>query len=79
MSVTVRRGSCLCGAVQFEATGDPITMTYCHCESCRRWVSAPVMGGCLFNADQIEILEGVDRAIFVQAHEKHWQLEEILL
>jgi len=57
----VRKGSCLCGAVQFRVTGEPITMTYCHCESCRRWVSAPAMGGCLFNSDQVQVVEGVEK------------------
>ena len=60
MSNVVRAGSCLCGAVQFEVIGEPSTMTYCHCESCRRWVGAPVMGGCLFKADQVRVTEGAD-------------------
>jgi hypothetical protein len=61
MPETVRKGSCLCGAVQFEVTGEPFTMTYCHCESCRRWVSAPVMGGCLFEAGQVRVVSGADK------------------
>jgi hypothetical protein len=35
-----RRGHCLCGAVQFLATGDPKWVAHCHCESCRRATSA---------------------------------------
>lgn len=61
MSEAVRNGSCLCGAVQFEVTGEPFTMTYCHCESCRCWVGAPVMGGCLFRADKVRVIEGADQ------------------
>ena len=61
MSEKVRKGSCLCGAVQFEVTGEPITMTYCHCESCRRWVGAPVHGGCLFHAGKVRVLEGTEK------------------
>ena len=65
MSEQVHKGSCLCGAVQFEVVGEPITMTCCHCESCRRWVGAPVHGGCLFHADNVRILEGADKlAVF---------------
>ena len=30
------RGSCLCGGVQFEVTGTPLTMAYCHCSRCRK-------------------------------------------
>ena len=61
MTDVVRKGSCLCGAVQFDVIGEPFTMTYCHCESCRRWVSAPVMGGCLFRSEQIQILKGAEK------------------
>ena len=58
MNEATYKGSCLCGVVQFEITGEPITMTYCHCESCRRWVGAPVMGGCLYKTDQVQIVKG---------------------
>ena len=61
MSESVRVGSCLCGAVQFEVVGEPFTMTYCHCESCRRWVGAPMMGGCLFRSDKVRIVQGADQ------------------
>ena len=29
-------GSCLCGAVRFEATGPFLTAAYCHCASCKK-------------------------------------------
>lgn len=29
-------GRCLCGAVRYRASGDPIWTGFCHCESCRR-------------------------------------------
>jgi hypothetical protein len=32
----VTEGSCLCGAVAFEATGAPMFMQSCHCQRCRR-------------------------------------------
>ena len=65
MSETVHSGGCLCGAVTFEVIGEPFTMTYCHCESCRCWVSAPVMGGCLYHAEKVRIVGGADKlAVF---------------
>ncbi len=41
------RGSCLCGAVAFEAAGDLPAPTACHCSQCRRqsghyWASTDV-------------------------------------
>ncbi len=30
------RGSCLCGAVQYEISGEPIKFYHCHCQRCRK-------------------------------------------
>jgi hypothetical protein len=32
----IAEGSCLCGAVAYEATGEPLFMQSCHCMRCRR-------------------------------------------
>ena len=37
-----RTGSCLCGAVTFEAEVLP-TMQACHCSMCRKWGGGPYM------------------------------------
>jgi len=31
------KGSCLCGAVTFEATGPASPIEVCHCTQCRKW------------------------------------------
>ena len=36
-------GSCFCGAVEFTVTGAPVSMGYCHCNSCRHWSAAPLI------------------------------------
>ena len=36
------QGSCYCGQVTVEVTGDPVFSAYCHCNSCRKWHSAPM-------------------------------------
>src|SRR3546814_16927625 len=35
-------GRCLCGAVELRLAGTPVSVTYCHCESCRRATGSPV-------------------------------------
>ena len=34
------KGGCLCGAVRFEITGEPLFMSYCHCSRCRKSAGA---------------------------------------
>jgi hypothetical protein len=52
------QGSCFCGAVAIEATGQPIDMGYCHCNSCRLYAGAPVSGFTLWQAGNVKITKG---------------------
>jgi hypothetical protein len=36
MTGTMLRGSCLCGAVKYEVTGEPTRFFHCHCSRCRK-------------------------------------------
>ena len=36
MTQTTLKGSCLCGAVRFEASGEPKRFYHCHCSRCRK-------------------------------------------
>jgi hypothetical protein len=53
-------GSCFCGAVQFTVTGAPVSMGYCHCNSCRRWSAAPVNAFTLWQPENVKITQGED-------------------
>jgi hypothetical protein len=35
-------GRCLCAAIRDRAAGEPLWVTHCHCESCRRATGAPL-------------------------------------
>lgn len=48
------KGHCLCGAVRFEAQGDPLWVVHCHCESCRRATSSPMTTYVGFAADKVK-------------------------
>ena len=52
------RGKCFCGAVQIAATGKPVAMGYCHCESCRAWSAGPVNAFTLWRPDAVKITAG---------------------
>ena len=36
MTFTSLRGACLCGAVRYEAAGEPLRFLHCHCSRCRK-------------------------------------------
>jgi hypothetical protein len=58
MSHKKYKGTCFCGAVKIEATGAPVLMGYCHCESCRQWAAAPVNAFTLWQPDAVKITAG---------------------
>jgi len=55
------KGSCFCGAVEFEAQGAPLDMGYCHCEDCRAHSGAPLAGWTLWPACSVSVTRGTDR------------------
>ena len=51
-------GRCFCGAIEIEATGEPQSMGYCHCRSCRSWSAAPVNAFSLWCPEQVRVVGG---------------------
>jgi hypothetical protein len=54
----VHAGQCFCGTVQFEVTGAPVAMGYCHCESCRHWSAGPVNAFTLWQPASLRVTKG---------------------
>ena len=46
-------GGCMCGSVRYQTTGEPLMVTHCHCQSCRRHNGAVVATLAGFKADQV--------------------------
>jgi hypothetical protein len=53
-------GQCFCGSVQFQLTGEPVAMGYCHCSSCRHWSAGPVNAFTLWKPEALRVLRGAD-------------------
>lgn len=51
-------GGCHCGAIRYEALGEPITHALCHCNDCRRHAGAPMVGWTMFPADAVKLTRG---------------------
>ena len=60
MNDNTYKGACFCGEVQFQVTGEPAGMGYCHCESCRHWSAGPVNAFTLWNPQALQVTRGAD-------------------
>ncbi|GKW48161.1 GFA family protein [Halomonas sp. NCCP-2165] len=54
-------GSCFCGAVTLEVSGEPVAMGYCHCDSCRHWSAGPVNAFTLWKPESVRVTRGAER------------------
>src|ERR1041385_3599587 len=54
------KGTCFCGAVEITATGAPVHMGYCHCNSCRTWGGAPMNAFTLWKPDAVKVTKGAE-------------------
>ena len=56
-------GGCMCGAVRYEAIGEPLEIGHCHCLSCRRHTGAPGLTWVMFEVDKIRFT-GRERSVY---------------
>lgn len=56
-----RHSACLCRAVQLEIQGDPAVMAFCHCDSCRGWLGAPIHAASLWPLANVKVVKGADK------------------
>ena len=60
---TKMQGGCMCGAVRYEATGEPFAVTHCHCRSCRKHNGGPVVTLAGYSKDQVSF-SGRERSLY---------------
>ena len=51
-------GGCLCSAIRFRVSGEPLFSSVCHCATCRRASAAPTVAWLTFDRHRVEILSG---------------------
>lgn len=51
---SIFEGGCLCGAVRYRATAEPLRGVICHCRMCRRHSGAPALAFVHFPVDAFE-------------------------
>ena len=55
-----RTSRCMCGSVAVELSGEPAVQAFCHCESCRGWLGAPIHAASLWPAASVKITKGAE-------------------
>ena len=74
MSDSLRKSGCACGAVQIEIRGEPTVMVYCHCDSCRRWLGAPIHAASLWPTASVSVAKGEERlGVYKRTEASHRQ------
>jgi hypothetical protein len=58
--MSVYRGKCFCGAVEFAVEGMPVGAGYCHCASCRSWSASPVNAFTLWKPEAVKVTKGTE-------------------
>lgn len=67
MSGDVRPGGCACGAVRYEARGEPIFVNHCHCRLCQRQTGSVGVVNAFYESDRIEVVSGTLAEATLQA------------
>jgi len=51
----LHNGRCLCGAVTYVVTGDPVIVAHCHCEDCQRLTGSGHSTGAMFSEANLKL------------------------
>lgn len=54
----LRKGGCLCGAIKYEISGEPITCYTCHCQDCQTRSGSAFAVRIIVPDDSVRIVEG---------------------
>ena len=60
--MTTFKGSCQCGAIQFQIEGEPKWVAHCHCVDCRRATGAAASTYVGSEREQAKFLTGTPKA-----------------
>ncbi len=51
-------GGCHCGTIRYQAEGDPLNHSLCHCKDCRRHAGAPMVGWTMYPSAAVKVTQG---------------------
>lgn len=54
----IRTGGCRCGAIRYQAAGEPLHHAICHCGDCRASSGTPMVAWYAVKEDQLQLTAG---------------------
>jgi len=51
-------GGCYCGAIRYEARGEPVHIGMCHCRMCQKWTGLAAAMGIFYPLDSLRFTKG---------------------
>ncbi|KAK5992636.1 hypothetical protein PT974_06051 [Cladobotryum mycophilum] len=61
-------GSCWCGSLKYEYSGEPAMVGLCHCKSCQKISGGAYTTGIVMPKDQLSVTSGTPKT-YTQKHE----------
>lgn len=56
-------GRCFCGAIHYELSGSPNSVSICHCTDCQRSAGAPMVVWAEFPESEVKLTAGAPKTI----------------
>jgi len=60
------KGGCICGAVRYECTAEPVAMLNCHCRTCQKVTGGPYVPVVLVPSASFKLTRGTLRYHFTE-------------
>jgi hypothetical protein len=65
--VALRTGGCLCGAIRYESSGEPVFALQCHCRDCQRQSGSAYVAAVRVPAAEFRITKGTPKRYIAKA------------
>jgi hypothetical protein len=57
----IRSGGCRCGAIGYQAAGEPKVVSLCHCVDCRASAGAPFVAWAMYPESSLNVTKGTPK------------------
>ncbi|KAG8673346.1 hypothetical protein FPOAC2_06789 [Fusarium poae] len=54
-------GSCMCGAIAYKSTSDPVVTALCHCTDCQKWTGGAFTSNAVVPEDSFSVAKGTPK------------------